>query len=285
MNWISRSLHMLIKFFACHELARIILAVMVAHSIFFLPTSFSFHKIPKKREGPLNVKTVKLTPSTKIGSKTVAPKGIPGAGKSPEPLVAEKTPSKTPTNPESGESKEKEISKKENDKKGPKNVKASPSKKATGASSKNSKKKNATTNKKNSSNDSKNKVDSKLLAQALQSLGQVNVSSNSSHCGTSSSSNQPIGELDGEGEGSLSYEDAIGQFLKLWIRLPEYGQVTVQLTINHKGKITAFKTLHSESERNRLLVEDRLPKLTFPIAQNTPRDQAERTLTLVLSNE
>lgn len=61
----------------------------------------------------------------------------------------------------------------------------------------------------------------------------------------------------------ISYRDELSNRLKLLLRLPDYGDVKIKLTIARSGKVVKVVIVKAESTANRKYVEETLPGLTF----------------------
>jgi hypothetical protein len=81
-----------------------------------------------------------------------------------------------------------------------------------------------------------------------------------------------------------SYEEQLVAYLRQWLKLPEYGSVTIELTLNREGRVLALKILSSESEINAKWIKQHLMTLTLPSFRQAPKNLNEKTLILVLSN-
>lgn len=82
-----------------------------------------------------------------------------------------------------------------------------------------------------------------------------------------------------------SYSRELSQRLKLLLKLPEYGEVEVNLTLSRSGKVIAVKCLKYKSTKNARYLEKKLPESTFPgFGDHFPSEQ-EHTFHLHLSNE
>ena len=80
------------------------------------------------------------------------------------------------------------------------------------------------------------------------------------------------------------YDELVGR-LKLSLKLPEYGQIKLQLTVSSTGKVLSVKGVKSKSKKNSDYVNKTLPKLMLPpFGQNFPGEK-EHTFQLTLSNE
>jgi colicin import membrane protein len=82
-----------------------------------------------------------------------------------------------------------------------------------------------------------------------------------------------------------SYRDELAARLKLLLRLPEYGDVKVDLTLNRSGKVNKIKIISAESALNRKYIEKTLPELSFPAFGDNFAIASEYTFSITLSNE
>ena len=81
------------------------------------------------------------------------------------------------------------------------------------------------------------------------------------------------------------YDQILGQRLHQWLRLPEYGEVTIQLTLNRDGTVAKALVVKAESETNRTYIQQQLPHLRFPtFGKQFPGEETHAFL-LVLKNE
>ncbi len=91
----------------------------------------------------------------------------------------------------------------------------------------------------------------------------------------------PVVELKEEvsHEEEASSTEQIAFFLQESLRLPEFGQVRMQLSIDRFGKLKTFEVLDAKSEKNAEFLKKQLPDLQFPCLNETV------SLTIVFSNE
>ena len=82
-----------------------------------------------------------------------------------------------------------------------------------------------------------------------------------------------------------AYRDELGQRLRLYLKLPEYGDVKVKLTIDRTGKVIFTKILSFQSAKNAAFIEQNLPKLKMPPFGDNFKGVSEYDFTIVLSNE
>lgn len=83
----------------------------------------------------------------------------------------------------------------------------------------------------------------------------------------------------------VSYRDELAGRLKLLLRLPEYGEVKIKLTLDRTGKIAKVNVLNSESAANKKYIEKTLPTLSFPAFGTRFGDVDEYIFSITLSNE
>jgi hypothetical protein len=88
-----------------------------------------------------------------------------------------------------------------------------------------------------------------------------------------------------EGEDIADESLRVAAYIRSWLKLPEFGKVTVRIKFNPEGKIVSLETINSESDRNQKYIEQNLCLLTLPVAKNKTSRQSEKRLVLVLSNE
>ncbi|MDP1836221.1 MAG: hypothetical protein Q8K75_09905 [Chlamydiales bacterium] len=87
------------------------------------------------------------------------------------------------------------------------------------------------------------------------------------------------------GPSELSYQDDLAVRLRSLLRLPEYGDVKVSLTIDRSGKVLAFEVLQSENAANRRYVDTHLPRCKFADFGKHFVDESSKTFQLTLSND
>jgi outer membrane biosynthesis protein TonB len=83
----------------------------------------------------------------------------------------------------------------------------------------------------------------------------------------------------------LSYNDDLIVRLRSLLRLPEYGDVKVSLTIDRSGKVLAFEVLQSENAANKRYVDLHLPRCKFADFGKHFADENSKTFQLTLSND
>jgi colicin import membrane protein len=82
-----------------------------------------------------------------------------------------------------------------------------------------------------------------------------------------------------------SYSDEIAHRLKLLLRLPQYGEVKVKLTLQRSGKVVKAVIVKSESSANSAYIEKMVQGISFPNFGKNFENEAEHTFLIVLSNE
>lgn len=141
----------------------------------------------------------------------------------------------------------------------------------------------------------------KLLSQAQETIAKIDKSRDKVSLGKYSSSSNLVSspgaisnlQIDALPEGNkqvlsdheVSYRDELASRLKLLLKLPEYGEVKIKLTLERSGKVAKVVVVSTESAANRKYIEKTLPTLTFP-AFGANFDQAKQfTFSITLSNE
>jgi len=82
-----------------------------------------------------------------------------------------------------------------------------------------------------------------------------------------------------------NYEQELAQRLHKLVRLPEYGEVEILLTLNRDGSVDKIEILAAESEMNRQYIQKQLPHLRFlTFGKQFPKEK-QHTFMLVLRNE
>lgn len=88
-----------------------------------------------------------------------------------------------------------------------------------------------------------------------------------------------------QSERELSYNDELAGRLKLQLRLPEYGDVKIKLTLERAGSVAKVEIISAESSLNRKYIEKTLPTLTFPPFGANFNGASQYTFAITLSNE
>lgn len=83
----------------------------------------------------------------------------------------------------------------------------------------------------------------------------------------------------------VAYRDELAGRLKLLLRLPEYGDVKVKLTLERSGKVVKVVVDSAESATNKKYIEKTLPDVSFPPFGSNFGSDAQYTFSITLSNE
>jgi hypothetical protein len=83
----------------------------------------------------------------------------------------------------------------------------------------------------------------------------------------------------------LSYVEELASRLKLLLRLPEFGEVKIQLTLLRSGKFSNVSIVNSKSNKNKAYLEKTLPSLSYPPFGHNFSDKEKFTFTINLSND
>lgn len=117
------------------------------------------------------------------------------------------------------------------------------------------------------------KASSEKTAPTLKKIENLQIETFTSESGHSLSSQEE------------SYYDELASRLKMLLRLPEYGEVKIKLTINRIGKFVKLAVVNSKSPVNRNYIEKTIPSLKFPAFENNFPGKEEFTFILAMSNE
>ena len=82
-----------------------------------------------------------------------------------------------------------------------------------------------------------------------------------------------------------SYADALPEYLHEELRLPEYGEVKMQITLRSDGSVVRLVVLHAASAKNRGYLERCLPGLHFPPFYGALVGVKEQTFVLTFCND
>lgn len=83
----------------------------------------------------------------------------------------------------------------------------------------------------------------------------------------------------------VSYRDEIAHRLKLGLRLPDYGEVKIKLTLERSGKVSNLQIVSSKNQKNKQYIEKTLPTLTFAGFGDNFKGLDQYTFTICLNNE
>ena len=140
-----------------------------------------------------------------------------------------------------------------------------------------------------------------LITAALSNLDQVDKNAQKAAQSPSSLSAKSIAMLDELHSDTLSistqnsdehlsgaeksYYREIIQRLKLCLKLPEYGQVQLKLTLSRAGKTLSVQVLSSKSRKNQKYLEEMLPKITFSSFGTNFSNEKSHTFMLNITND
>ncbi len=83
----------------------------------------------------------------------------------------------------------------------------------------------------------------------------------------------------------ITYYDELASRLKLLLRLPEFGEVKIRLTLTRAGRFVKVSIVRAESNANRKYIEKTLPTVKYPSFGNNFSQMNEYTFVIALSNE
>lgn len=113
----------------------------------------------------------------------------------------------------------------------------------------------------------------KLLTELQESIAKIETNRDNVSPTSMISVPTPIKELKADSyeiqsgaltEESAGYKDVLIQHLKDALNLPGYGTVKIELTLSHEGIMQKLDVVYSDSEVNRLYLENALSQLSFP---------------------
>lgn len=98
----------------------------------------------------------------------------------------------------------------------------------------------------------------------------------------------PVGEVESTGDlgiKEISYSQEVAYRLKMTLRLPDYGAVKIKLTLDRTGKVIKVETLQSESKKNKVYVENKIPPILFSSFGQRFQGFNQKTFEITLQNE
>ncbi len=98
----------------------------------------------------------------------------------------------------------------------------------------------------------------------------------------------PMGEGGKIGEWEakeMSYGDEVAFRLKKALRLPDYGAVTIKLTLDRTGKVVKIETTKSENSKNKDYIERMVPTLVFSPFGQKFQGASQYTFLITLHND
>lgn len=87
------------------------------------------------------------------------------------------------------------------------------------------------------------------------------------------------------GTREASYSDEVAYRLKMALKLPDYGAVKIKLTLDRSGKVIKVVTVHSESNKNKVYVENKILTLIFPSFGQKFQGVPQNTFEITLQND
>lgn len=117
------------------------------------------------------------------------------------------------------------------------------------------------------------KIDNKVYSKPQSKLDVPQIKS-------SSSSKIPFPDFGEMEEEAGTDEETLISFLRTSLKLPEFGEVKIQLTVKKDGSVVRLVVLEAESQKNKAYLEKNLPQLKFPLIFDK-----EKTFTLTFCNE
>lgn len=128
-----------------------------------------------------------------------------------------------------------------------------------------------------------------LLASAKESISQIQENRSKMTYQTVSSSVKaelPAVEKNETDELlEFHYKEELAARLRLFLRLPEYGEVSIRLTLARTGAVEKLEILDVQSKANRRYVEESVPALYFPAFGEYFPGEKNHVFTITLRND
>lgn len=96
---------------------------------------------------------------------------------------------------------------------------------------------------------------------------------------------QGTGEASRWGVKETSYSNEVAYRLKMNLKLPEYGEVKIKLTINRAGKVMKIEIVKSESKINKAYIESKIKNIQFSSFGHNFPDVEQNTFIITLQND
>lgn len=131
----------------------------------------------------------------------------------------------------------------------------------------------------------------KLLKMAQESLAKIE--KRSDNLELNSIKSEKIGKLEKigalksiiESSTDSNSKSQLCAQLRSFLKLPEYGQVEIKLSLDKTGKVVTLKVLETKSDRNRKYIEELLPRLTFSLHGTDFGKEHIKSFNITLTNE
>ncbi|MBS0627376.1 MAG: hypothetical protein JSS09_04120, partial [Verrucomicrobia bacterium] len=81
------------------------------------------------------------------------------------------------------------------------------------------------------------------------------------------------------------YTSSLVEYLQDQLRLPDNGEVKIELTLRKDGSVESIKVLSAQSEKNRKRLEEYLPKLLFPPFPKEEKEKKSKVFILTFCND
>ncbi|MFI0434409.1 MAG: hypothetical protein ACH350_01600 [Parachlamydiaceae bacterium] len=87
------------------------------------------------------------------------------------------------------------------------------------------------------------------------------------------------------GTKETSYSDEVAYYLKRNLKLPDYGAVKIKLTLDRMGKVKKIEIIKSESNKNKIYLENEIKKMIFSSFDQKFQGVDENTFVITLQND
>lgn len=92
-------------------------------------------------------------------------------------------------------------------------------------------------------------------------------------------------QIDMADDGGSDYANTLAHRLHQTLKLPEFGEVKIQLTLHQDGTVAKISVLKTESKTNEKYLQTELPKVRFPRFDKELKGKTEHVFTLTFCNE
>ncbi|MCB1118890.1 MAG: hypothetical protein KDK65_02920 [Chlamydiia bacterium] len=83
----------------------------------------------------------------------------------------------------------------------------------------------------------------------------------------------------------VGYRHQLASYLKLYLELPEVGDVDMELTLNRQGQVVQVTHVTSQSDTNRAYIQRMVPTLIFPPFDDSVGKELQQTFFIHFQND
>ena len=123
---------------------------------------------------------------------------------------------------------------------------------------------------------------SKINIKSMQDVQAVEIPSNLTALMTES---LPDADSQMSLAAEVHYRDELARRLRMYLTLPERGEVVVELTLDRSGKVVKLALVSAANQANRKYVEQNVPLLVFPGFGTYFGGELQHSFTIALRSE